>query len=262
MARLMPLALLAALARPGLAADGPPLLELHVWGGNEAADSGHVGLRSAELASWVTRRDRFAVAFDNSLSLDNPALARAGVAAEAWSVGYLHDFSGRFLTSAWAGRRDLANGATQDIYKLELVRLQEGRVAKFGAQLSPTRDGAVRYTDGVVYGALNFPVSPRVRFEPAVFVGRTGTAGDVEWRFSGYTEFNAHNGTQIGIGVSGGRVRSSLEAGSGSVFAAHARVSWPIVGNQLLHLQVKHEVAPGHRYTLGLVGLSLRIPRR
>jgi hypothetical protein len=184
------------------------------------------------------------------------------VDAEAWSVGYLHDFSGHYLTSAWAGRRDLANGASQDIYKFEVVRLNQGRVAKLGAQLNPTRDGASRYTDGVVYGALNFPVSPRMRFEPAVFVGRTGAAGDVEWRFSGYTEYNARNATQLGFGVSAGRVRSSLNAGSGGVFAAHARVSWPVVGNQLLHLQVKHEVAPGHKYTLALVGLSLRVPRR
>lgn len=261
-AHLLPFALIPLPAVPVRAADGPPLVELHLWGGNQAADSGKVGLRSAELASWVTARDRLAVAFDNSLGLDNPALARNNVGAEAWSVGYLHDFSGRYLTSGWVGRRDLANGASQDLYKFELVRLADGRVAKLGAQISPTQDGGTRYTDGVLYGALNMPITARVRFEPALFVGRTGSVGDTEWRFAGYTEFNARNGTQIGVGVSGGRVRSSLDAASGSIFAAHARLSWPIVGEHLVHLQVRHETTPGHRYTLGLVGVSLRLPRR
>ena len=106
-------------------ADGPPKLEMHLWGGNEVADSGAFGLRSAEIASWVTPRDRFALGYDNSLSLDNPALARDGVGAEAWSLGYLHDFSGNYLVSGSAGSRDLADGASQDIYKFEFVRLND-----------------------------------------------------------------------------------------------------------------------------------------
>ena len=255
-------ALLALCTSRLVAAEGPPRVELHLWGGNEATATDRIGLRSAEIASWVTRRDRVALAYDNSLSLDNPALARAGTSAEAWSVGYLHDFSGRYLTSGWVGKRDLANGASQDIYKFELVRLGDGRVAKFGAQISPTRDSTSRYTDGVVYGALNLPVSRSWRFEPAAFVGRTGESGDTEWRFAGYTEFNAINGTQIGIGVSGGRVESALFTGSGSMFAAHARLSWPIVGNQMVHLQVRHESGPQTAFTQGLVGLTLRLPRR
>ncbi len=244
------------------AAEGPPQLELHLWGGNEAVDSGSVGLRSAELASWITRRDRLSVTYDNSLGLDNPALARAGVNAEAWSLGYLHDFSGNYLVSGGVGSRSLSNGLSQDIYKLEAVRLQDNRVGKLGVQLSPTKGPGVSYTDQVIYGALNFPVSPQWRFEPAIFLGRTGTAGDDEWRFAGYAEFNARNRTQLGFGLSGGLVRSDLVGASGGVVAAHARVSWPFIGNQLMHLQLRHETSPSDSYTLALIGLSLNMPRR
>ncbi len=38
----------------------------------------------AELASWLRPDTRLAIRYDNSLSLDNPALARAGVEAETW----------------------------------------------------------------------------------------------------------------------------------------------------------------------------------
>jgi hypothetical protein len=243
------------------AADGPPKLELHLWGGNAAAGSSQIGLRSGEVAAWLTRRDRFSVAYDDSLSLDNPALARDGVNAEAWSVGYLHDFSGRYLTSGAVGRRNLSNGATQDIYKFELVRLRDDRVAKIGVQINPTSGPAGKYTDGVAYGTLNFPITRQWRFEPALFLGRTGEAGDTEWRFATYTEFNARNGTQLGFGVSGGVVRSSLVGESGGVVAAHARLSWPLIGNHLVHLQLRHERSPADSYTLGLLGVTLRLDR-
>ena len=44
--------------------------------------------------------------------------------------------------------------------------------------------------------------------------------------------------------------------------AAHARLSWPIVGNHLMHLQVRHETSAASSYTLGLVGFSMRFQGR
>lgn len=64
-------------------AEGPPKAELHVWAGNEVADSSSVGLRSVEVGVWATKKDRIGVRYDNSLSLDNPTLARQGIDAEA-----------------------------------------------------------------------------------------------------------------------------------------------------------------------------------
>jgi hypothetical protein len=244
------------------AGDGPPALELHLWGGSDAASSSSLDLRSAEAAIWATRKDRFAVRYDNSLSLDNPALARAGVDAQAYSVSYLHDFSGNYLVSGDVGKRSLAGGISQDIYKMEFVRLRDGRAAKLGVQVSPTKSPGGDYTDTVVFGALNFPLSPKWRLEPAVYAARSGLLRGEEWRLAGYSEYNASNGTQIGFGGGLGRVRSSETALSGSVISMHARLSWPIYGEHLVHLQIRHESSPQDDYTLGLVGFSLRFPRQ
>jgi hypothetical protein len=258
-------ALLAALLISSMSAragDGPPALELHLWGGNDAASSSSLDLRSAEAAIWATRKDRFAVRYDNSLSLDNPALARAGVDAQAYSIGYLHDFSGNYLVSGDIGKRNLAGGISQDIYKMELVRLRDGRAAKLGVQVSPTNSPSGAYTDTVVFGALNFPVSRKWRLEPAIYASRSGLLRGEEWRLAGYSEYNASNGTQIGFGGGLGRVRSSETALSGSVISMHARLSWPIYREHMVHLQIRHESSPQDDYTVGLIGFSLRFPRQ
>jgi len=78
-------ALIVALGGANVAyADGPPKAELHVWAGNEVADSSSIGLRSVEVGLWPTKKDRIGLRYDNSLSLDNPTLARQGIDAEAY----------------------------------------------------------------------------------------------------------------------------------------------------------------------------------
>lgn len=242
------------------AQDGPPLIEVHVWGGNEADDSSAFGLRSAEVASWFTRRDRVGLRYDNSLSQDNPALARSGIDAEAWFLSYLHDFSGQFLASAEIGTRDLPNG-DQEIYRVEGVHLHDNRAAKVGIQISPTEVIGGDYTDTLVYGSYNFPIGDNWRIEPAVYLSETGLTDDTEWRIAGYVEYNAPNGWQVGVGAGFGQIDSSIPAADGEVFNAHARLSIPVAEHHQIHLQVRHEDAPLTEYTTALVGVSLRFPR-
>ncbi len=240
----------------------PPRAEFHVWGGNEADDSGAFGLRSAEAALWATAQDRFAVRYDNSLSLDNPTLARAGVDAEAYFLSYLHDFDGRWLVQAEVGRRDLPGDSEQDIYKLEFVVFNGGAAAKFGVQASPTDTPFGDYTDTVVWGMYNFAVGERWRLEPALYVAETGAAGDREWRVAGYAEYNPEGGRwQLGAGAGFGDIDSDVSGASGEVVNAHARLTWNLTENHSLHAQVRYEDAPLQEYTVGLVGFSLRLPR-
>ncbi len=240
----------------------PPKAELHVWAGNEADDSSAFGLRSVEAALWATTQDRIGARYDNSLSLDNPTLARQGIDAEAYFLSYLHDFDGKFLLSGEVGQRDLPNGAEQDIYKAEAVFFNDGAAIKLGAQMSPTDTPTGDYDDTVVWGMYNFAASENWRLEPAIYLSESGEAGDREWRVAGYAEYTPPSEAwQFGIGVGFGDVDSDLPGASGEVINAHARVSFDIAEHHQLHFQVRYEDAPLDEYTVALVGVSLRLPR-
>jgi hypothetical protein len=257
---LLAVALLALGA--GSATAEPPRAELHVWAGNEAGDSSAVGLRSAEAAIWPSSWDRIGLRYDNSLSQDNPTLARQGIDAEAYFLSYLHDFHGRFLLQGEVGQRNLPGGADQQIYKAEGVFFNEGRALKLGAQVSPTSDPAGDYTDRLVYGAYNFSVSEHWRLEPALYLSESGAAGDQEWRAAGYAEYNPPSATwQLGVGAGFGQVDSDLPGASGDVVNAHARLTFNVLENHSLHFQVRYEDAPLQEYTTALVGISFRLPR-
>lgn len=240
----------------------PPRAELHVWAGNEAGDSSAVGLRSVEAAFWPSSLDRIGVRYDNSLSLDNPTLARQGIDAEAYFVSYLHDFDGRFLLQGEIGQRDLANGDDQQIYKAEGVFFNDGRALKLGAQVSPTSAAAGDYTDTLVYGAYNFAVSDHWRLEPALYLSESGAAGDQEWRVAAYGEYNPPSEAwQLGIGAGFGQVDSDLPNANGEIVNAHARLTFNVLENHSIHFQVRYEDAPLQEYTTALVGVSFRMPR-
>lgn len=243
------------------AADGPPLAELHVWGGNEVADSSSVGLRSVEVGLWPTKKDRIGLRYDNSLSLDNPTLARQGVNADAYFVSYLHDFDGRFLLSGEVGTRDLPNGADQKIYKGEAVIFRQGSAIKLGAQVSPTDTRTGNFTDTVAWGQYNFAVGKNWRVEPGLFVAQTGATEDREWRLAGYAEYTPSPKWQLGIGAGYGDIDAATPAASGEVVSANARLTFNVLKNQSIHFQVRHEDAPLQSYTIGLVGVTFRLAR-
>lgn len=262
--KLWKLALLAAAFSfgAGAAYAEPPRAELHVWAGNEASDSNAVGLRSVEAAIWPSSWDRIGVRYDNSLSLDNPTLARQGLDAEAYFVSYLHDFQGRFLLQGEVGHRDLPNGADQQIYKAEGVFFNDGSALKLGAQVSPTSDPGGDYTDKLVYGSYNFAVSDHWRLEPALYVSESGAAGDHEWRLAAYGEYNPPSAAwQLGIGAGFGQIDSDLPGASGEVVNAHARLTFNVRENHSIHFQVRYEDAPLQEYTTAVVGVSFRLPR-
>ena len=64
----------------------PPSFEIGAWFGSTSnADS---GLRQVEFAYWKTNRTRISARYDDSLSLDNPALARSGQSGETWLTSF------------------------------------------------------------------------------------------------------------------------------------------------------------------------------
>ena len=236
----------------------PPLAELHVWGGNTSS-GGDTGLRLLELASSINQQTRLWLRYDNSLSLDNPALARSSEKAETYYVGGLRQINPDWLVLVDLGMRDLPAGADQDLYKLELIRLLEGRSVKFGSQFGRHSDG---FTEELFYGAYGFELGHGWRLEPTLFLSETGAMKDTEWRAVVNAEYQSADKWQLGLGAGVGDVSSDTPGVSGSVSVANARFSIPIANHHTLHFSLRYEDAPANDFTVAMLGLSLRLPRR
>lgn len=228
--------------------------ELHIWAGTTS--NGDAGLRSVEAAYWPEPDWRLAVRYDNSLSLDNPALARSGADAETYYASVLHQFNEHWLGLAEVGYRDLPGSDDQQIYRVEAVRLDGKNVQKLGVQISPHSDG---YTDELVYASYGFEVAKGWRLEPAVFYANTGASNDNEWRGIVRVEYTDDDGWSAAVGVGGGVIDSDIPGNDGGVFVADARVSVPIAEDHQIHLMVRHEEAPSNDYTTVMVGLTFRL---
>lgn len=163
--------------------------------------------------------------------------------------------------SGEVGTRDLPGGAEQKIYKGEAVIFRNGSAVKLGAQVSPTESNTGDFTDTVAWAQYNFAVSDHWRLEPGLFVSETGATEDREWRLAGYAEYTPSPKWQLGIGAGFGDIDAALPAASGEVVNAHARVTLNVLKNQSIHFQVRYEDAPLQSYTIGLVGVTFRLPR-
>ncbi len=227
--------------------------ELHVWAGTTS--NGDTGLRSVEAAYWPHDDWRLALRYDNSLSLDNPALARTGADAETYYASVLHQFNEHWQGLAEFGYRDLPGGDDQQIYRVEAVHLDGTNVHKLGVQISPHSDG---YTDELVYASYGFEVAKGWRIEPAVFYANTGASDDNEWRGIVHVEYRDEDGWSAAVGVGGGVIDSDIPGNEGGVFVADGRISIPIADDYEAHVMVRHEEAPNNDYTTVMVGLTFR----
>lgn len=235
----------------------PAKLELSAWGGT-ASGGGDAGLRLVELASWVDPSTRIWARFDNSLSLDNPALARQNLDARTYFGGALRKFGEHWFGLFEFGYRDLPENANQEIYKAEVTRAAANRAAKFGAQYSPHSDG---FVDELVYAGYNFPVNERLRIEPSFFYANTGAANDDEWRGVAFAEYTAPERWTIGVGAGAGYISSTVPGTSGGVFVANALGSAPIGGFHTLYASVRYEASPFNDFIVTQIGVTLRLPR-
>jgi Flp pilus assembly protein TadD len=247
-------------ARAGIAAaqDLPAPFEASIWIGDSAANDS-VRLRSAEFASWLTLKTRVSLRKDDSLSLDNVALARAGVDAEAWFVGAQHQFGDRFIGSVEHGTRDLPGGASQDVFKVEGVLPRDNRAWKLGLQVSPHSSG---YDDTLVFGGLNFAATERVRVETLLFLADTGALGDDEYRAVVSAEYSAPQRWTVGGGLGVGEISSAAPGARGSVVTANMIASITLGPSFKLFVQSRWENGPLFDYSLVSTGFSFRQRRR
>jgi|SaaInlStandDraft_4_1057021.scaffolds.fasta_scaffold01170_2 tetratricopeptide (TPR) repeat protein len=227
------------------------------WAG-DSSNGGDSGLREVIVGYWIKDDLRIWARYDNSLSLDNPALVRSGEKAETYYLGVLSHIHQDWQANLEIGNRDLPNDADQQIYKLEGIKInKQQQVFKLGVQLSPHSEN---YTDKLIYSAYGFPVSDKWRLEPSLYLSSSGTIDDKEWRAALFGEYALPDRWSVGVSAGVGRISSDIAASEGSVFTSNVLFSYPISQKNRLNLSVRYEDSPSFSYTTMLIGIAIQLP--
>lgn len=229
--------------------------DISVWYGTTSG--GDSGLRLVEGSGWINKQTKLFAIYDNSLSLDNPTLARDDEKAETYELGIFREFNKQWLGTASAGYRDLPNKEHQNVYKAEVARFIGSNIVKLGAQVSPHSEN---FTDHVYHLAFGFPIADRWRLEPILYVSETGGTNDDEWRAVLNADYTSGAGWKLNLGAGFGDIDSEINGASGSVKVVHATGTIP-VGFHRLHVTARHEDSPTNDFTVLMVGFTVRFPQ-
>lgn len=235
---------------------GEPIFDISAWFGS-TSDGGGSGLREITLGYKLENDSRLWFRFDDSLSLDNPALARSGESAETIFVGFQGEMKSNLLGIFEIGNRDLPANADQQIYKFEVVSIQSPRFYKLGIQLSPHSDN---YTDKLIYTSVGYPLNNAWRLEPTLYLSSSGAIDDKEFRAVVFAEYLAPARWSIGLGAGVGRIMSDKPVAEGSVSTANVLFSYPLDQKTRLNLSIRHEDSPTNSFSTALAGITVQLP--
>ena len=245
----------AALRGRRAAWDATPMFEASAWYGS-TSNAGS-GLRMVELAWWASEATRLSVRYDDSLSLDNPALARSGETAQTYLAGVTHRIGSRWNVTADAGFRQLPDG-DQNLYRGELSWNHELARITLGSQLG---DHDLGYNDTLNYVGVGIPIGSRWRVESTYYSSETGPESDDEWRAIVNTEYRADSGWSLLVGGGIGRVETIAGAGEDDVEVAHAIAFVPVFGYHRINLTLRREQVAGESYNIAMLGFTYRFAR-
>lgn len=230
--------------------------DISAWYG-DTSSGGDSGLREVQLGYSLKNNSRIWFRYDDSLSLDNPALARSGQKAETIYLGLQNPLKSTWQGIFEIGTRDLPANADQQIYKFEAVNIQPTNFYKLGVVLSPHSDN---YTDKLVYTSFGFPLNKSWRIEPALFLSSTGAIDDKEARAVVFAEYIDPNLWSVGIGAGVGKITSDNPVSDGEVLTSNALVSYPINPKTKLNLSVRYEDTPTNSFSTVLIGIAVQLP--
>lgn len=245
-------------AQNGLAAieQKKAVFDISVWFGN-TSDGGDSGLREVILGYNLKNNSRLWFRFDDSLSLDNPALARSGEKAETLYIGLQSQMKSTWQGIFEIGNRDLPNNADQQIYKFEAVNIQSPKIFKLGVQVSPHSDD---FTDKLIYTGFGYPLNKSWRLEPTLYLSSSGAIDDKEVRAVVFAEYVDPDLWTLGIGAGAGRITSDNAAAEGDVLTSNALFSYPLNHKTKLNLSVRYEDSPTNSFSTALIGIAVQLP--
>lgn len=218
-------------ARSGLAGlqERGVALDLAALGSLTATDGRREpGLRFAEVGVSPSESSRAWLQYDDSLSLDNAGLARAGTRAPAFYGGGLLRYAEVHASRLELGFRRLPAGVRQWLVRGEQVlTLRGGTRLQAGAFAGPRSDDRLEL---VAHAGASLPLASWLRLEPTVFLGRSGFAGEREVRLLLAAQADGPRGLSLGAGVAGGRSYRPAPAGDGTPWSAFTSASLPVTG--------------------------------
>lgn len=231
----------------------PSKLEVLLLYGSNDEDT---GLRQIEIGSWLNRRSRLWIRYDDSLSLDAHDMSRGD--AENLLLGYFHEFNSEWLGSFEFGKRDLPDDKDQDIYGLELVHLQAGKSYKLGLQTAPHSDD---FTDQLTYASYGYPADENWRIVPTLYLSRTGLLEDENWLLLTHLDYQSDALWGAGFGIGFGETKSELPEFDGSVTTASVKWFMPISTSFRISLLINHEDRPASDRTSVILGFNWRLQK-
>lgn len=232
-----------------------PLFEASAWYGS--ASNADAGLRLVELAWWMNADTRLSARYDDSLSLDNPALARSGESARTWFVAAMHRFGDRWSGSADLGLRELPDG-DQLLYRGEMVWSHQRAQVTLGAQLG---DHDLGYQERLGYVGFAVPVGARWRLESNTYFAELGADAVGEWRTIFNTEYRAESGWSLLVGGGAGRTEDTVVAPGQDIRVAHAVAFVPVFGYHRLNITLRREEVGAERFDVAMLGFTYRLAR-
>lgn len=234
----------------------PAKISLSTWYGTSS--DGDSGFRLIDASYWFNKKTKGFLIYDNSLSLDNPSLARNDENAESYEAGIFHTLSRQWVSTLSIGYRDLPDKQHQNFYKAEIAKFFSQSIIKAGAQISPHSDD---FTDHVYHFTYSLPASEKLRIEPALYLSETGATNDDEWRAVINLDFVSDSGWELNFSTGYGEIDSQIDDVSGSVKVISSALTFPI-GFHRLHLRGRYEDNPTNDFSVLMVGFTARLPHK
>ena len=245
----------AAAAGRVAARNAAPKLEAAAWYGSTSnADS---GLRLVEMGWWTGRDTRLSARYDDSLSLDNPAIVRRGESARTYLGGVHHAVNDKLAVLFEAGVRQLPDG-DQNLYRAEVVLNNLPGKVTLGAQIG---DHELGYDDSLYLLGIGIPFAERWQVESNNYFSTVGVDKDDEWRSVLNLLYAADSGWNAMVGAGVGEVDRGGLQNPESIRVAHAMFSMPVFGYHRLHLVLRNEDLPGNSVNVAMLGFTFRLPR-
>ncbi len=258
----------ASSARAEGPAPGEPKAEITAWLGQTrfpaspgSGSFNETGFRLGEASFWPSRDVRLWYQYDNGLSIDNFALARADRRAAAQYAGGFWHYASRFTTRLEVGWRNLptdgAERVGQKILRGEQVFfLGGGHSATAGAWVGSRDDGR---SEWVTHIGAGLRVGDGLRLGSTVFYSRSGLAGESQWRTL-VTAERTMGRASVAAGLAGGQEHSAT--GKRDIWDGFLKLSVPVLGPHSGHVLVRREHVQSGDTTVLALGLTVGTGRR
>lgn len=212
-------------------------------------------VRFIEFAVEPTQHTRVWVQYDNGLSLDSFALARANRNVPTYSIGGLVNYKKHYLTKFAFGWRNLPGGIGQKIYDIEQVFfLPKNYSLDAGILIAPRED---KRTETVFHSGFGIPVGEKLRLHPNVFYAQSGLPGEKQVRVLFQGEYTFQNGVKLHPGYAFGREYRRFPLSDNSVNDAFFKFSFPIKKHIRPQFMIRHESIGGSSATIFSFGFTI-----